>query len=216
MKNAFLLILTFFTISTGLFAQSGGDWELGINFTPNSSHIFNKNDADVSGMERPFTFGFNVGAMATYYFNENIGLAFGLQFAQAGQKYKYDLLGTKVDASRELGYLRIPVLVHFHNIGGTGLYGRLGPNFDFLVDAQNQNSTKIDDNYRAFALGVTGELGYAFRLSDRTRFLLGLQVASTLSNPEKDNTNFFGGNSRDYSANFNVGLNLGLNFLLNR
>lgn len=216
MKNAFLLILTFFTLSSGLFAQNGGDWELGLNFTPNSSHIFNKNDGNVSGLKRPFTFGFNAGVMATYYFNENVGLAFGLQYVQNGQRYEYPTILGNIEDSRRLGYLRIPVLVHFHNIGNTGLYARVGPNFDFNVDAKNKATTDIKDKYRTFALGVTGELGYAFRLTDRTRLLLGVQVASTLSNPEKENAQFFGNSNRDYSANFNVGLNLGLNFLLVR
>ena len=216
MKNALLVILTIFGLGTGLFAQSGGDWELGINFTPNSSHIFNKQDGDLSSVKRPFTFGFNTGVSATYYFNENVGLNFGLQFVQNGQKYETNILGQTVEGKRQLSYLRVPVLVHFHNIGGTGLYGRLGPNFDFLVDAQGQGSTDLKGSYRDFALGVTGELGYAFTLTEKTRLLLGVQVASTLTNPENDNTVFPGGNNRDHSANFNVGLNLGLNFLLNR
>jgi hypothetical protein len=83
----------------------GGDFKMENPTDSNSTVAFDK-DA---------TIGFAAGISGAYYFNENIGLSLGLQYATQGQKYKDYHFFSYVTYTKEtsLSYLRLPLMLNY-------------------------------------------------------------------------------------------------------
>ena len=215
MKKLFLAAIAAIGISSAASAQ----FEIGINFTPNSSHMLHKkhSTSDYVKEKKPFTFGFNVGATVTYNFSDAFSIVSGVNYVAAGQKNKIEtttpIINTvsTVESQTKLSYVRVPILFQFNNVPG-GLYARIGPNLDFLTGSKTEigsSTIEHEDAFKSFTLGLTGEIGKAFEISNNLKFIAGLQLTTTLINPVNKDNGYYDDHN---TTNFHVGINLGLNY----
>jgi len=124
---------------------------------------------------------FHLGVYADYFIVENISIQPGLFYSAKGPNYEgeteiYNNMGEfmmeDITYKKRLGYLDIPILVHFHINENLSVFA--GPQFSFLISAKVKNDAAqevlnalgleededVKDSYRGFDLGFPIGLGY--------------------------------------------------------
>jgi len=195
--------------STLSFAQKG--LEVGVEFTPAVTFILNDDDfAEGDNLNFRGTFGFNTGLSLGYNFNDGIGIASGILFSRQGQNYITDYAGVaKANQdvfARQLGYIRVPVLLKFNGdpAASSSSYFRIGPHFDFLRSAKytydDKSILNIDRDvnllrdapydgysiYNKFVFGVTLEFGGTANINEYTTFTFMLHMSGNLNSEDLD------------------------------
>ncbi|MCY7330879.1 MAG: PorT family protein [Saprospiraceae bacterium] len=154
------------------------------------------------------SFGPTIGINYIYSNEQKLGLGIGLFFSQEGFALKNDLKDAKV----QLNYLRVPLKgIYFFNTLAYRFRPKvfLGPSLGFLLSSYNKNDDDRveikDDRYQSFDLGVTGGLGFNYKLASRTWLNLDLAYTQGLLsiNDVDDNIN---------RLNQNIGATIGISF----
>jgi hypothetical protein len=109
-------------VSLGWF--SGSNWQ---DYVEASETAFG---IDIS--ERPLV-SFAGNAYVETMFLRNLGVSVELGYAQLGQSYEYDALGSTVDGTYRQDAFQIPVLVKLSTGRRSGVFLTAGPAFNFLV-----------------------------------------------------------------------------------
>lgn len=165
---------------------------VGINFA---------NVSNVDGSES--LTGLAIGLTSTYSINESFGLTIDLMYSGEG----YSLNGN----DHHLNYLQIPILFDL-------FFGKLGDKFRpkleagltpaFLLNAK-VNDNVVDDFYNGFNIGLTGGLGFNYRVGSRIWLNTDLRGFLGLSDIRQDVIG-------DKVANNNIQLSMGLAYGLSK
>jgi hypothetical protein len=210
--NKFTLLAAALSCTTLLTAQKG--IEVGLNFTPTNVWILNSEDfAEDQDLDFKPKLGFNAGLTVGLNFTDGMGITSGISFIKNGQNYitGYDNV-PKEDQdvfSRELSYMRVPVLFKFNgdiSASSTSFF-RVGPHFDFLQSARFKYDDKglfnvdadIDmkdyknvlgqsvELYKKTVIGLTLEMGGMVNISEAMKLVFMLHLSGSLTNPETEN-----------------------------
>ncbi len=147
--------------------------------------------------------GLTLGLTSTYSISESTGLTIDLLYSGEG----YVLDGN----DHHLNYLQIPVLFDL-------FFGQLGEKFrpkvyagvtpGFLLSAK-VNDNEVDNFYNGFNIGVTGGLGFNYRVGSRIWLNTDLRASLGLSDIRQDVIG-------DKVANNNIQVSIGLAYGLSK
>ncbi|ATC35302.1 PorT family protein [Elizabethkingia anophelis] len=185
-------------LGTMAFAQSTAGPRFGIKAGGNLSDLTGYGSAEKS----------KIGFYAGVFMNAPISSDFSIQpevvYSQQGSKFKD--VGNVTDYKRNLGYINVPVMVQYN--ATPDFYLEAGPEFGFLVDAQDKRkisgvnlNTSGTDGYNTFNFGMGLGAGYRFtpNISINARYTAGF-------------TNIVKNNGGDSVRNNNFQLGLGYTF----
>jgi opacity protein-like surface antigen len=178
-------------LGTMAFAQSTAGPRFGIKAGGNLSDLTNLNSIGEKS---------KIGFYAGVFMNAPISSEFSIQpevvYSQQGAKFKD--MGNVTDRKLNLGYINVPVMVQYN--ATPDFYLEAGPEFGFLVDAQNKRTvsgvsmnTSGTDGFNTFNFGVGLGAGYRFtpNISINARYTAGF--TNTIKNNDGDsvkNNNF--------------------------
>ena len=184
-------------LGTMAFAQSTAGPRFGIKAGGNLS--------DLTNLDREKS---KIGFYAGVFMNAPISSDFSIQpevvYSQQGAKFKD--FGNVTDLKTNLGYINVPVMVQYN--ATPDFYLEAGPEFGFLVDAQDKGKfngvsykNSGTDGYNTFNFGMGLGAGYRFtpNISINARYTAGF-------------TNIAKNNSGDSVRNNNFQLGLGYTF----
>lgn len=219
-------LLIFIALSTGTFAQEGM-W-LGIKGTPQSTWMFNADEADHPEFLYQPTIRASFGLTFGFNFSDRAGLAMDVLWSDQGQRYEF----SGSEYSTRLRYLKIPFMLNINsNPDRMGfVFLNVGPQFGFLLSADaddifadgdidpddgdfgifNENAD-IDDAYRTFNFGAMFALGVGFNITEFLQFTTALRGDFAFTDAE--DKEFFV-NDRANTYNATLGLEFGLRFVL--
>ncbi|MCA6075515.1 porin family protein [Fulvivirga sedimenti] len=139
---------------------------------------------------------FHLGLYLDYYLLDNLSIQPGIFYSAKGPKYEgqteiYDfqtneIMMADITYKKKLGYIDIPVLVHFHINGSISVFA--GPQFSFLLSAKVKNDATqevldalgleededVKDFYRGFDLALP--IGVAYELANGINLQLGYDI----------------------------------------
>ena len=246
MRNV-LLFAALFCCSVSGFAQKG--FELGVNFTPANVWILNDEDfAEDQDQDFRGTFGYNAGVTAGFNLTDGFGITTGLLLSKQGQNYitAYDGVA-KADQntfSRNLSYLRIPILVKVNGSldASSSSFFRIGPYFDLLRAATysyddksifnlDQDKTNLnpysgvfgtyDKVYQKSVIGLMIEMGGQINITEEAKMIFALQLTGNFTNTEgEDAARLFPSSgtllspTRGSAYNVSGGLTVGFNYVV--
>ncbi|MCT4121073.1 porin family protein [Elizabethkingia anophelis] len=195
MKKVFLGLSI--VLGTMAFAQSTAGPRFGIKAGGNLS--------DLTNLDREKS---KIGFYAGVFMNAPISSEFSIQpevvYSQQGAKFKD--FGNVTDLKKNLGYINVPVMVQYN--ATPDFYLEAGPEFGFLVDAQDKGKvngvsykSSGTDGYNTFNFGMGLGAGYRFtpNISINARYTAGF-------------TNIVKNNGGDSVKNNNFQLGLGYTF----
>ncbi|MEP7170525.1 MAG: porin family protein [Bacteroidota bacterium] len=140
------ILLGLALIASG-FAVNAQSFNVGLGGGIFSTWLVNKNVSD-RGDDLDFaaTFGGQIGLNTAFYFNEKMGVGFGLLYTGHNQKYTgaYYVGNTLIESyegREKLRYLDIPLLIRFGGGGHGGAYFEMGPQFGILMGAKENVTT---------------------------------------------------------------------------
>lgn len=154
--------------------------------------------------------GFNAGVTLVYSAEEHWGLGLDLRYSGEGMITK--LRG--LTAATHLDYLRVPVKVYyffntFEDDFRPKIY--LGPSAGFLLGGKTEQilessvvSVDSKDLYEDFDLGVTGGVGFNYRIAPRTWFNFDVTYSHGVTDVVKV------GKGLNRNLNLNLGMAFGL------
>ncbi|AQX52800.1 porin family protein [Elizabethkingia anophelis] len=184
-------------LGTMAFAQSTAGPRFGIKAGGNLS--------DLTNLDREKS---KIGFYAGVFMNAPISSEFSIQpevvYSQQGAKFKD--FGNVTDLKKNLGYINVPVMVQYN--ATPDFYLEAGPEFGFLVDAQDKGKvngvsykSSGTDGYNTFNFGMGLGAGYRFtpNISINARYTAGF-------------TNIVKNNGGDSVKNNNFQLGLGYTF----
>lgn len=184
-------------LGTMAFAQSTAGPRFGIKAGGNLS--------DLTNLDREKS---KIGFYAGVFMNAPISSEFSIQpevvYSQQGAKFKD--FGNVTDLKKNLGYINVPVMVQYN--ATPDFYLEAGPEFGFLVDAQDKGKvngvsykSSGTDGLNTFNFGMGLGAGYRFtpNLSINARYTAGF-------------TNIVKDNGGDSVKNNNFQLGLGYTF----
>ncbi|MCT3760785.1 PorT family protein [Elizabethkingia anophelis] len=184
-------------LGTMAFAQSTAGPRFGIKAGGNLS--------DLTNLDREKS---KIGFYAGVFMNAPISSEFSIQpevvYSQQGAKFKD--FGNVTDLKKNLGYINVPVMVQYN--ATPDFYIEAGPEFGFLVDAQDKGKvngvsykSSGTDGYNTFNFGMGLGAGYRFtpNISINARYTAGF-------------TNIVKNNGGDSVKNNNFQLGLGYTF----
>ena len=184
-------------LGTMAFAQSTAGPRFGIKAGGNLS--------DLTNLDREKS---KIGFYAGVFMNAPISSDFSIQpevvYSQQGAKFKD--FGNVTDLKKNLGYINVPVMVQYN--ATPDFYLEAGPEFGFLVDAQDKGKvngvsykSSGTDGLNTFNFGMGLGAGYRFtpNLSINARYTAGF-------------TNIVKDNGGDSVKNNNFQLGLGYTF----
>ncbi len=184
-------------LGTMAFAQSTAGPRFGIKAGGNLS--------DLTNFDREKS---KIGFYAGVFMNAPISSEFSIQpevvYSQQGAKFKD--FGNVTDLKKNLGYINVPVMVQYN--ATPDFYLEAGPEFGFLVDAQDKGKvngvsykSSGTDGYNTFNFGMGLGAGYRFtpNISINARYTAGF-------------TNIVKNNGGDSVKNNNFQLGLGYTF----
>ncbi|KUY31677.1 porin family protein [Elizabethkingia ursingii] len=184
-------------LGTMAFAQSTAGPRFGIKAGGNLS--------DLTNLDREKS---KIGFYAGVFMNAPISSDFSIQpevvYSQQGAKFKD--FGNATDIKKNLGYINVPVMVQYN--ATPDFYLEAGPEFGFLVDAQDKAKlngvsykSSGTDGYNTFNFGMGLGAGYRFtpNISINARYTAGF-------------TNIIKDNGGDSVRNNNFQLGLGYTF----
>ncbi|WP_277496391.1 porin family protein, partial [Elizabethkingia anophelis] len=158
-------------LGTMAFAQSTAGPRFGIKAGGNLS--------DLTNLDREKS---KIGFYAGVFMNAPISSEFSIQpevvYSQQGAKFKD--FGNVTDLKKNLGYINVPVMVQYN--ATPDFYLEAGPEFGFLVDAQDKGKvngvsykSSGTDGYNTFNFGMGLGAGYRFtpNISINARYTAG-------------------------------------------
>ncbi len=204
-----VLALSLITVSAWAQVNSLGP-AVGINY----AWISNQSDAiDAHGIVAPV-----LGVNYIYSSAEKWGFGVGAFFSQEGSAYNADGVLLKEDSKVTLEYIRVPLKgIFFFNTIAYRFRPKafLGPSLGFLLSAHTKvgdaDRVKLEDRNKpnSFDLGITGGVGFNYKLASRTwlNFDLGythglIGLANSDLNVDRDNDTF----------NRNINATIGISF----
>ncbi|MDR3226494.1 MAG: PorT family protein [Prevotellaceae bacterium] len=172
----FLFAAVALFIVNGAFAQINFGAKAGVN-------LANVTDADDASMK----FGFHVGGFAEFVINERISIQPELLFSTQGTTTDYKEAGVSIDASLNLNYINVPVLLKV-NIAG-GLSAEVGPQVGFLLSAKLKEeamglSATEDVKDQLKTLDVSLPIGLSYTFAEK--FVVGARYAFGLTKISKE------------------------------
>ena len=198
------------------FAWAQKGLEAGLNFVPGNTWIINDEDF-AEGPEQDFraTFGYNAGLTLGYNLTDGFGITSGVLLSRQGQRYTtgYENRSKSEQdfSSRELNYIRIPILLKVNgDLGGSATsFVRFGPHLDFLTGATYKYDTNLgilgrrtgQENlrnyqplgasepykiYKSMVLGATLELGSRIKITDNLGVILALNLSGSFNVEDVD------------------------------
>ena len=205
-------------------AQEG--LEIGIDIMPQTHWIMNKTDFDRGDrLDHVPTYGVAFGVHAGLNFSNTLGLQIGVLYSAQGQDYENTTLSTPIEYSKELTYLKIPLLLKFNSNPDNGAYfqGVIGPQLGLLTKADvvgnAPNSLNIPtdkDAYKGSDFAAVIGLGMGINLSDNLKLGIMFRFDGSLGDIEnkdefwKDSFNI----DREGSSNVTGGVMFSLNYIL--
>lgn len=145
MQNLLILSLIFLFFFNQMLAQEG--LKIGVHFIPGASIAINNEDTEKGKMlALEASFAYNTGILMGYGITEIFSISTGVQYHQhtANFIHNRNLLSTGLNDpntgkkfSRRTAYVRVPLFLEFCSDPNQviGIFARLGPHFDFLVNA---------------------------------------------------------------------------------
>ncbi len=197
-RKMLLFVISLFLIGVGTTnAQMGDQTSIGPRVGVNFSNVSN-----VEGSES--LTGLAIGLTSTYSISEATGLTVDLLYSGEG----YKLNGSEL----RLNYLQLPIYfdLFFGELGEKfrpKVYAGLTPGF--LLHAKN-NGNKIEDVFNTFNLGVSGGLGFNYRVGSRIWLNTDLRAFLGLSDIRE---NAIGDKVANNNIQFSLGLAYGLSKL---
>jgi hypothetical protein len=144
---------------------------------------------DGTAMKEEFRFGYNAGAFAELYFNDNLGIQPEVMFNQTNYRTGTNFsdvygISSANDVKGKLNYLSIPILLNYNLAKFFTL--QAGPQFGILL---NKNETLAQNGKDAFKGGDFSVLGGVQlnlgSLKVGGRYVVGLNNINDLPNDEK-------------------------------
>lgn len=201
-KITLILLVSFFAISTSIFAQKGNEIVIGGTGAVTSVFIMNQNFYGEPEVDYAAKMGYAAGFNLGYNFSKTMGIMTEFQYSLQGQKYEGDQSfgGNTYDVNRniDLRYLNIPLFFKFSS-GEKMIRFRflVGPQVGILLDATQDykrdgkkigtHATDIDgndfvtdannikDRFDKYDFGFSGDIGADFHLSDVIYLTAGLR-----------------------------------------
>jgi hypothetical protein len=164
-----------------------------------STWLINTNVADQGDdLDYAATFGGQLGVEGQYYFNDNVGITFGLLYSGHNQKYTGEEGNWSFDAKTTMRYLDIPVMIRLGG-GMKGAYFEFGPQFGFLMTAKDEytNSPVLIDNWKDKdrkenfkSSNIAGVLGFGVDIeaSENVTITTGIRLGYGFSDVTKEYT----------------------------
>lgn len=208
MKN-FVMTAVLTAMTLFGFTQSNS---LGIN--AGFGHSWLKNYDDIQ-----FNPHGNFGASFVHSTRTNFGFGADLKFSLEGGQEEYSALGTRVQHTTDLNYIRVPLkAIYFFGKYGQKVRPKIyaGPSLGFLVGANDKSvnmdngnvfsDRKSDDDYHNFDIGLNAGIGLNYRLVKNTWFTTDLNYYNGFKNIRQAT------GSLPRATNNNIALNVGVNW----
>ena len=237
MKKVLLVLVLSLYLIAEVEAQQG--FAIGADVGGNSTWIVHQHSYGDSEMEYQATYGYTLGLVTGYNFNELFGFRVGIRYSDQGQNYKDLVYAIPTHRKADLKYFQVPVTVRY--AGGRGnpkFFFELGSAFYFLqaasysqnggvtthylYDKQNvingpasftiNDATYLYEHFDValeFSVGAQIELGEMVYLNPGLRFNYGF----TDINAEQFRREFFGRPYESISNNFFGGIMLRLSYI---
>jgi hypothetical protein len=165
-----------------------------------------------SGYEQKFNPSFNGGARLVYSATPHFGIGLDGIFHQEGNKVEFG----NATSTTHLNYINLdPKLYYFFGKYGQALRPKIGigPNFGFLVggkikteNGSAESELKSKDYYNGFNFGLSGAIGFNYRLKSKTW----LNVDAVYNNGFSDLTKGPSDDPNSRSIFLNVGVTFGI------
>lgn len=176
MKKTLLIAAAFLFIASASKAQSP-KIKFGIHAGTSIANM--KYEEDNISYSPQSSVGIQAGLVADFQLSKHISLQPGINFVQKGMKMKDDdIYGSDYEAIERINNIEIPVNVLFNSNGSYGnFFVGAGPSLSFAVagktiEKMDGDTEKIklkfgndemEDDYRAFDLGLNGMIGFEFK-----------------------------------------------------
>lgn len=165
-----------------------------------------------TGVDRKFNPSFNGGLRLVYSASPNLGIGLDGIFHQEGTKVE----AGNTTSTLHLNYINLDPRVYYF----FGKYGQsfrpkigVGPDFGFLVGGKQktdngttETEVKAKDYYKGFNFGLSGLIGFNYRLANKTW----LNVDAVYKNGFSDLTKADGSDPKTRSLFLNVGVTFGI------
>lgn len=191
MKNLFLGLLLFVSLSALSQIRSKGDAEITIRLGYSSANYYSNENLDNSPIS-----GVQFGVASDYFFNNRWSLHTGLL---------YQKMGSKIDDGykEKLGYLTIPINANWHFGSTRKWYLNFGPSIGFLLSAKAEikgsefssfdpvfygggQDINIKDLVNPIQLGLNYGIGYKIFVNEKFSLSIDYQGMAGLSEVAKD------------------------------
>lgn len=189
MKNLFLGLLLFVSLSALSQIRSKGDAEITILLGYSSANYYSNENLDNSPIS-----GVQFGVASDYFFNNRWSLHTGLL---------YQKMGSKIDDGykEKLGYLTIPINANWHFGSTRKWYLNFGPSIGFLLSAKAEirganfdpldpafstGTYDIKDLVNPIQLGLNYGIGYKIFVNEKFSLSIDYQGMAGLSEVAKD------------------------------
>ncbi len=229
------IILTIGIVAAGIlastnkaYAQEG--FHIGIQATPQTSWLLNKDDQNNGNFEYLQTYNSSFGVSGMYLFSNGGGVGLDALYSMQGQSYKI----SGVERFKRTDYLKIPLMfVYSYNVSESiDLIGKIGPQAGILMDAklQDKDGNNIISNqksaYEDLNIGAVAVAGVGIKLAENFYLDALLRYDYDFTNAENTNMNAHindgplitnggtGSPSRANTLNSTAGLTIGVRYVL--
>lgn len=191
MKKQILLVLIIIS-SLQTFAQpKSGVFCIGIMGMGKNTWLFNKNvnDQPLGEQELQLSFGTNLGATMSFYFNDNVGIGLDILYGTHNQKYNGvtdNIIKTPYTSKFHLSSLDMPLYLRLSTNGGA--YFEFGSVFSVITGATYSRETadlseksNEKSNTSGFNIAPMFGMGIDVNVNDRIIINPGLRLSYGLS-----------------------------------
>lgn len=165
-----------------------------------------------SGVSKKFNPSFNGGLRLVYSATPHLGFGLDGTFRTEGVKLEY----SGIKSTTHLNYINLdPKLYYFFGEYGQAIRPKIGigPNFGFLVGGKSKTTsgtttteTKAKDDYNGFNFGLSGALGFNYRIKSGTWLNVDAVYNNGFSDLSKDDNE----SPKSRSIFLNVGVTFGI------
>jgi opacity protein-like surface antigen len=187
-------------------AQGKGKIEMGFNTGLNVAYISDEYGTADSHI------GFNLAALADYYFSDAWSVKAKLIYDQKGfdNGVIYDIdSDTDFATNYKFNYLTVPVMASWHFAPKRNWYLHFGPYVGFLISAEDSRfGEDIKDDFNATDFGLAVGLGVKIPLNEKFRLFFEYDAQAGITDIVK-------AEGFSETTNNRYSLNVGINFLAN-
>jgi hypothetical protein len=217
MNRSFLAALSIaaLTMSNDVNAQQG--FSISIKSNPQFSFLHNKDDNDISMLDRKATFNSSFGLGAGYNFTKRLGVGMDVLYSLQGQRYNVNGFEIK----QKVNYVKVPVYFSYNGdqTKNVSFIGKIGPQISILTHSKlrdkNGDNINMDtkDRYNDFTFGGMAAAGAQFKLNKKLFLTTAARFDYDFTDAEDDSYRFYtSGRAKTY--NMTTGLEVGLKYLL--